>query len=212
MPCNMKDLKDFLNESMGSSNADRFYDIIAELFDYFLDNELWNNVYKHFKRNKSIFKAIDYYDAWRDLLGNGDEFDKIYGTRAGRNKVETDLQKFDAEVSKKLLDHINGVAESSNRDTFIAKVRIALNNAIVNKSIDAWFFNWAESDKAERASAEKYISSILPGKWKFMRITGNGTNVGEGWFKNKENDVTISLSCDNEGETDNDYIDGYTIE
>ena len=99
-----------------------------------------------------------------------------------------------------------------NRDAFIEKVKAAMDKAIADKSIDAWFFNSAEADKKEKAAAEKYIGGFLPGKWKFIEISGNGTNVGEGWFKNVENDVTISLSCDNEGETDNDYIDDYNIE
>ena len=99
-----------------------------------------------------------------------------------------------------------------NRDAFIEKVKAAMDKAIADKSIDAWFFNSAEADKKEKAAAEKYIGGFLPGKWKFIEISSNGTNVGEGWFKNVENDVTISLSCDNEGETDNDYIDDYNIE
>lgn len=111
---------------------------------------------------------------------------------------------------KTLYEYINESA--SKRDAFIEKVRAAMDNAIKNQSIDAWFFNSADIDRADRTAAEKYISSILPGKWKFIELTGNATNVGVGWFKNKENDVTISLSCDNEGETDNDYIDDYTIE
>lgn len=111
---------------------------------------------------------------------------------------------------KTLYEYIN--ESTASRDAFIEKVRTTMDKAIANKSMDAWFFNSADLDRAERTSAEKYISSILPGKWKFIEITGNATNVGVGWFKNKENDVTISLSCDNEGETDNDYIDGYNIE
>lgn len=96
-----------------------------------------------------------------------------------------------------------------DRDAFIEKVKAAMDKAIADKSIDAWFFNSAESDKKEKAAAEKYIGGFLPGKWKFIEISGNGTNVGEGWFKNVENNVTISLSCDDDEE---EYIDGYTIE
>ena len=95
-----------------------------------------------------------------------------------------------------------------NRDAFIEKVKAAMDNAIADKSIDAWFFNSAEADKKEKAAAEKYIGGFLPGKWKFIEISGNGTNVGEGWFKNVENGVTISLSCDD----DEEYIDDYNIE
>lgn len=98
---------------------------------------------------------------------------------------------------------------TANRDAFIEKVKAAMDKAIADKSIDAWFFNSAEADKKEKAAAEKYISGFLPGKWKFIEISGNGTNVGEGWFKNVENNVTISLSCDDD---DEEYIDGYTIE
>ena len=111
---------------------------------------------------------------------------------------------------KPLIDYITEA--TANRDAFIEKVRTAMDKAIADKSMYAWFFNSADSDKKEKAAAEKYLNSILPGKWKFVEITGNGTNVGEGWFVNKENNVTISLSCDNEGETNDDYIDGYTIE
>ena len=101
---------------------------------------------------------------------------------------------------------------TDNKDKFIEKVQVTLDRAIKDKSIDAWFFNWADSDKKEKTAAEKYINSILPGKWEFIEITGNATNIGVGWFKNKENNITISLSCNNEGETDNDYIDDYNIE
>lgn len=104
MHCNMKDLKDFLNESMKSATVDQFYNTIAELFDYFSSDEMWKKVCDHFKRNKSIFKAIDHYDTWRDLLDG--EIGDIYGTRSGRNKIAADLEKLDVEVSKKLLDHI----------------------------------------------------------------------------------------------------------
>ena len=98
------------------------------------------------------------------------------------------------------------ITESFNgRDDFLDKVKSTMERCIADKSIDAWFFNWAESDRKERTEAEKYISSILPGKWKFVEITGNGTNVGTGWFKNKEYGVTIGLSC-------NDCIDEYEIE
>lgn len=96
-----------------------------------------------------------------------------------------------------------------NRDAFIEKVKAAMDKAIADKSIDAWFFNSADADKKEKAAAEKYIGGFLPGKWKFIEISGNGTSVGEGWFKNVENNVTISLSCDDD---DEEYIDGYTIE
>ena len=97
----------------------------------------------------------------------------------------------------------------NNRDQFIEEVQDAMDNAIANKSIDAWFFNDADIDRKEKAAAEKYISSFLPGKWEFIKITGNGTSFGVGWFKNKENNITISLTCyDEEG----DYIDDYKIE
>lgn len=108
---------------------------------------------------------------------------------------------------KTLYEYISESA--ANRDAFIEKVKAAMDKAIADKSMDAWFFNSADANKKEKASAEKYISSFLPGKWKFIELTGNGTNVGEGWFKNMENDVTISLFCDDE---DENYIDGYTIE
>ena len=114
------------------------------------------------------------------------------------------------EGMRPLIEYIN--ESKPNRDAFIEKVRMALDNAIMDKSIDAWFFNSAEGSNSEKLAAEKYIGSILPGKWKFIEITGDGTNIGTGWFKNKENNVIISLSCDNEDETDNDYIDDYNIE
>lgn len=108
---------------------------------------------------------------------------------------------------KTLYDYIS--ESTINRDAFIEKVKVAMDKAIADKSIYAWFFNSADENKKDRAAAEKYISSFLPGKWKFIELTGNGTSVGEGWFKNMENDVTISLSCDDENE---EYIDSYTIE
>lgn len=109
-----------------------------------------------------------------------------------------------------LYEFLTNISESAaNRDAFIEKVKTAMDKAIANKSMDAWFFNSAEADKKEKAAAEKYIGGFLPGKWKFIEITGNGTNVGEGWFKNVENNVTISLSCDDD---DEEYIDDYTIE
>ncbi len=108
---------------------------------------------------------------------------------------------------KPLYDYISESA--ANRDAFIEKVKAAMDKAIADKTMDAWFFNSAEDNRKEKAAAEKYLNGFLPGKWKFIKLTGNGTNVGEGWFKNDENNVTISLSCDDE---DENYIDGYTIE
>ena len=59
---------------------------------------------------------------------------------------------------------------AANRDAFIEKVKAAMDKAIADKSIDAWFFNSAEDNKKEKAAAEKYISGFLPGKWKFIEI------------------------------------------
>ena len=64
----MKDIKRFINEAK-SGTIDQFFDAISELFMNPDFDEFWKTKIKsHFKRNKSIFKAIDYYDKWSDLL------------------------------------------------------------------------------------------------------------------------------------------------
>ena len=89
---------------MKSATSEQFYNAINELFDYRNNDVFWQKIYIHFKRNKSVYKAIRYYDGWRDLLN--DELVDIYQTKTGitgRNRIENDLKKYDNEVSKKLL-------------------------------------------------------------------------------------------------------------
>ena len=69
---------------------------------------------------------------------------------------------------KTLYEYIN--ESTASRDAFIEKVRTTMDKAIANKSMDAWFFNSADLDRAERTSAEKYISSILPGKYAILLL------------------------------------------
>ena len=57
-------------------------------------------------KNKSIYKAIKYYDKWRDLLGISDAIDAKYSTQLGRNRIEADVKKYDKELSEKLLNDI----------------------------------------------------------------------------------------------------------
>ena len=91
-----------------SGTIDQFFDVISELFMNPHFDEFWNTKIKsHFKRNKSIFKAIDYYDKWSDLLD--DDLVDIYQSRNGlraKNRMKDDVKKYDKELSAKLLNDL----------------------------------------------------------------------------------------------------------
>ena len=54
----MKDIKRFINEAK-SGTIDQFFDVISKLFMNPDFDEFWKTKIKsHFKRNKSIFKAM----------------------------------------------------------------------------------------------------------------------------------------------------------
>lgn len=96
-----------------------------------------------------------------------------------------------------------------NRKKFIKKLEETLKKVADGKSLDAWFFNWADNDEEDKKEAEKIVNDLLPGKWRFVHIWGNFTDFGEGWFANDYYDVYITLACFNEeGE---EFIDTYEI-
>ena len=103
----MKDIKRFINEAK-SGTIDQFFDVLSELFMNPDFDEFWKTKIKsHFKRNKSIFKAIDYYDKWRDLLD--DDLADIYQSKNGlqsKNRMKNDVKKYDKELSTKLLNEL----------------------------------------------------------------------------------------------------------
>ena len=87
--------------------VEEFYEVLSEiLIQYADDDDMWKKVKQHFKKNKSIYKAIKYYDKWRDLLGISDAIDAKYSTQLGRNRIEADVKKYDKELSEKLLNDI----------------------------------------------------------------------------------------------------------
>ena len=47
------------------------------------------------------------------------------------------------------------------RNEIIKDVTEKLSKAVQEKSIDAWFFNWAESDRKDRKDAEKVVNTLL---------------------------------------------------
>ena len=104
---NMKTLSDFINEGK-SGTIDQFFDVISDLFINPGFDEFWKTKIKsHFKRNKSIFKAIDYYDKWRDLLD--DDLGDIYQSRNGwraKDRMIADVKKYDKELSAKLFNNL----------------------------------------------------------------------------------------------------------
>lgn len=104
----MKDIKQFINESK-SGTIDQFFDVISDLFINPGFDEFWKTKIKsHFKRNKSIFKAIDYYDKWRDLLDDNlvDIYQSKHGWK-GKERMMSDVKKYDKELSTKLLKLLN---------------------------------------------------------------------------------------------------------
>ena len=103
----MKGLTEYINESIISGTFDQFYEVLSEILVNYADEDTWwKKVKQHFKKNKSIYKAIAYYSKWRDLLGINDDIDKIYSTKQGRNRIEKDVKKYDKELSEKLLSEI----------------------------------------------------------------------------------------------------------
>ena len=77
----MKSINQFINEAKYGT-IDQFFNVISELFINNDFDDFWKTKIKsHFKRNKSIFKAIDYYDKWSDLLD--DDLADIYQSRNG---------------------------------------------------------------------------------------------------------------------------------
>ena len=95
------------------------------------------------------------------------------------------------------------------RKEFIEKVKSILAKAVKEKSIDAWFFNWADDDVDEKKLAEKLINDLLPGKWRFVHLLGNFTDFGEGWFCEDKYEVYIQLACfDEDGD---ECIDSFEV-
>ena len=103
----MKDINQFINEAK-SGTIDQFFNVISELFINTDFDDFWKTKIKsHFKRNKSIFKTIDYYDEWSDLLD--DDLADIYQSRNGmqsKNRMKNDVKKYDKELSTKLLNEL----------------------------------------------------------------------------------------------------------
>ena len=95
------------------------------------------------------------------------------------------------------------------RNEIIKDVTEKLSKAVQEKSIDAWFFNWAESDSKDRKDAEKVVNTLLGGKWRFVHIWGNFTNVGEGWFANDKYGIYVTLACFDE--EDEEFIDTFDV-
>ena len=103
----MKDITRYINEAK-SGTIDQFFEIISDLFINPGFDEFWKTKIKsHFKRNKSIFKAIDYYDKWRDLLDNDlvDIYQSKHGWQ-GKERMKSDVKKYDKELSTKLLNDL----------------------------------------------------------------------------------------------------------
>ena len=100
----------------------------------------------------------------------------------------------------------------SERSARIAEIEAVLTDLVENNAIDAWFFNWADIEAESRAEAEQVLNSLLPGKWRFVNIWGNGTNVGEGWFADDEYDIYIALSSYSDEEVFIDNFDVYKKE
>ena len=99
-----------------------------------------------------------------------------------------------------------------NRNEFINSVETALENVINNKSLEAYFFNWADINDKDKKEAEDILNSLIPGKWRFVHLWGNGTNVGEGWFAEDNYNVYISLACYDDYEEAIDTFDIYKKE
>jgi hypothetical protein len=100
--------------------------------------------------------------------------------------------------------------EEQERDEVIKSVTEKLTKAVQEKSIDAWFFNWAESDRKDRKDAEKVVNTLLGGKWRFVHIWGNFTNVGEGWFANDKYGIYVTMACFDE-EGGDEFIDDFNV-
>lgn len=99
------------------------------------------------------------------------------------------------------------------RDEFIQEISSILNKIITEKSLDAWFFNWAPNNLREKRKAEHELNRRILGNWEFITISSNGTNVGTGWFKNSEYALYLELNCwDKENEEAIDDFDIYKIE
>lgn len=99
-----------------------------------------------------------------------------------------------------------------NRDEFIENLDKALNIIVSNKSLEPYFFNWADADDEGKKDAEDTLNSLIPGKWRFVHLWGNGTNVGEGWFAEDNYNVYISLACYDDYEEAIDTFDIYKKE
>ena len=97
------------------------------------------------------------------------------------------------------------------REEFSAQVTAALNNAIANKLLDAWFFNdfdckWAGKDNCE---INKVLNAVIPGDWRIIDISGNCTNVGLGIFYEKNYDMYLELACYDEDYEE--FIDDFEL-
>ena len=102
--------------------------------------------------------------------------------------------------------------DEAERNEVIKSVTKKLDKAVKKKSIDAWFFNWADSDPEDKKEAEKVVNKLLGGKWRFVHLWGNFTNVGEGWFADDEHGIYITLACfaaDND--EDEEFIDTFEV-
>jgi hypothetical protein len=95
-----------------------------------------------------------------------------------------------------------------DRNEFIKSVKTEIENVIKNKSLPAYFFNRANVSKKDKKEAEDTLNSLIPGKWRFVNLFGNGTNVGKGLFAEDDYGIYISLACHDKYE---EAIDAFNV-
>jgi hypothetical protein len=99
------------------------------------------------------------------------------------------------------------------REEFYDNVSAALTDVVANKRLDAWFFNDFDSRNPnckENEEINKTLNALIPGKWKMVALSGNGTNVGLGIFHEKEHDLWLDLACYDEDYEE--YIDDFNLD
>ena len=97
------------------------------------------------------------------------------------------------------------------RNEFIKNVNDILKQVVEKKTLDAWFFNWADNDPIEKKEAEHVVNKILPGKWRFVHLWGNFTDVGEGWFCNDDYEVYIKLASFSDEDDYDETINSFEV-